>query len=71
MGEVEAANPVIPSKATVAPQLVDASPDTTLEIEGFSWLQKGLFFLVVFACVFAYLRVNTKKDKRYLEKSMA
>ena len=40
-------------------------------VDGFSWLQKGLFFAVIVGIVVAYLRMNKRKASRYTEKSLA
>jgi hypothetical protein len=40
------------------------------EAEGYSAMQKGLFFVVILACVALYLRVTAKKANRVPEKSM-
>lgn len=37
---------------------------------GYSVLQKGFFFAAILGCIVVYLRINSKKDKRYSEKSM-
>lgn len=59
-----------------------SKPATTLEMseadrmklgnigEGYSLMQKGLFLFVILACVAVYLRMTSKKQKRYPEKSM-
>ena len=45
--------------------------DHTAE-EGYTLLQKGLFFAVILGCVAVYLRMSSKKGQgRYREKSMA
>jgi hypothetical protein len=51
-----------------------ASEHTQIESEsadGFSWVQKGLFFAVIVGIVVAYLRMNKRKTSRYAEKSLA
>lgn len=59
-----------------------SNPPTPLEIpeddyirlnnmsEGYSLIQKGLFFVVILSCVAIYLRLTSKKQKPFPEKSM-
>jgi len=74
MGEVSAtsaSDPKTSLKSAVVPPVINAEATTALENEGFSWLQKGLFFSIILGCVVAYFRRNTKTEKRYLaEKSL-
>jgi len=58
--------------ATTIPIVGSAETDMTTE-EGFSILQKGLFFMTILGCVAFYIRMNNNKKgtKRYAEKSMA
>jgi hypothetical protein len=47
--------------------------DHTAE-EGFTLMQKGLFFAVILGCVVIYLRVSSRRgqqQERYREKSLA
>jgi hypothetical protein len=56
---------------TKIPTIVEPVSDVVAK-EGFSLLQKGLFFMVILGCVAAYLRMGkSKKEKRFQEKSMA
>lgn len=74
MEEVESAKTDAASSEATSPvpAFIAATPESiNLETEGFSWLQKGLFLGVILGCVAAYIRMNSKKDKRYAEKSMA
>jgi len=45
-------------------------PEEETSSEGFTILQKGLFFAVILGCIAAYLRMSNKKNTRYREKSM-
>lgn len=66
--EVPIANTSAPAKI---PTIVEPVSDVVAK-EGFSLLQKGLFFMVILGCVAAYLRNGGgKKEKRFQEKSMA
>jgi hypothetical protein len=51
---------------------IPAADQTKLEqiAEGYSIMQKGLFFVVILSCVAIYLRITGKKEKRFAEKSM-
>lgn len=73
MEEVEekpATSSVAAAAPTAIPVVGSADLDTTSE-EGFSILQKGLFFAVIVGCVVVYSRMNSKKGRHYSEKSMA
>lgn len=48
----------------------EAEGEAAGEAEGYSVMQKGLFFVVILACVALYLRVTAKKANRVPEKSM-
>jgi hypothetical protein len=48
----------------------DVTPEHEISAEGYSILQKGLFLAVILGCVVVYLRMSSKKDRRYREKSM-
>jgi len=67
--------PSTPTTSTIAPPST-SKPSTHVESEydnlseGYSVLQKGLFFFAILGCIVVYLRMNKKKDKRYREKSM-
>jgi hypothetical protein len=39
-------------------------------VEGYSILQKGLFLAVILGCVAGYLRMNQKRGKQFMEKSI-
>jgi hypothetical protein len=54
---------------TEIPKVGNAHVDHTAE-EGFGLVQKGLFFAVILGCVALYIRASTKKEKRFMEKSM-
>lgn len=41
------------------------------DAEGFSVMQKGLFFAVIIGCVAMYIKVRGRKSKRFAVKSMA
>lgn len=56
--------PVIPSTP-----IIDAE-DAEAE-EGYSVLQKGVFFAFIIGCVVVYVRMSSKRTKRFTEKSMA
>jgi hypothetical protein len=73
----EADDTPITSVGTPAPTnelpTVGQSPiyDHTAE-EGYTLIQKGLFFAVILGCFAVYLRMSSKKGQgRYREKSMA
>jgi len=55
---------------TKIPTIVEPVSDVVAK-EGFTLLQKGLFFMVILGCVAVYLRMGNKKGKRFQEKSMA
>ncbi|KAK6585778.1 hypothetical protein PZA11_000835 [Diplocarpon coronariae] len=52
---------------------VFSTPDTESEGQeaGYSLMQKGLFFAVILGCVASWMKIRSKKGKRYAEKSMA
>lgn len=56
---------------TKVPVVVMAPNTGASSVEGYSILQKGLFLAVILGCVAGYLRMNQKRDKRFMEKSMA
>jgi len=67
-----------PAPSTTTPALtlptvpVVGSPITNdVAEESYSILQKGLFLAVILGCVAVYLRMNNKKGKKYVEKSLA
>ena len=61
-----------PAKTAVVPPVVAVPETDAIDAgAGYSVLQKGLFLVVILGCVAAYLRMNSKKGKRYQEKSMA
>jgi len=63
---------VAPVSSTSAPAVVSPVDATDFSAaEGFTILQKGLFFAVILGCVAAYLKMGSKKQKRFQEKSMA
>jgi len=53
------------------PEVVTPAVTTQASEEGYSIVQKGLFFGVLVGCFAAYLRVNSRSYKRSMEKSMA
>jgi hypothetical protein len=70
-GQGEAAEiPISNSEPTKIPTIVEPVSDVVVK-ESFTLLQKGLFFLVILGCVAAYMRMGSKKEKRFQEKSMA
>jgi len=71
-GESEPAEvPIVDtSTPTKIPTIVEPVSDVVIK-ESYSLLQKGLFFMVILGCVAAYLRMGSKKEKRFQEKSMA
>lgn len=72
-GAEEVDDTTAPAKSNPAttPEM-SAADLTKLEniAEGYSAMQKGLFFVVILSCVALYVRVTSKKAKRYPEKSM-
>jgi hypothetical protein len=69
--EVPIAIPTTPASSTIVPPVVVPVKDA-VTAEGFTLLQKGLFFAVILGCVAVYLRMSgSKKEKRFQEKSMA
>jgi hypothetical protein len=56
---------------TKVPVVIMAPNTEASSVEGYSILQKGLFLAVILGCVAGYLRMNQKRDKRFMEKSMA
>ena len=70
--------PVVQTPSTTAPaSTLPTVPNVGSPItddiaeESYSILQKGLFLAVILGCVAVYLRMNNKKGKQYVEKSMA
>lgn len=62
------AAPVVP----VVPVIPTTPKEDAEAAEGYSVLQKGLFFTVIMGCVVAYLKMTNKNVKRrFTEKSMA
>jgi len=59
----EAAIPVIP--------VVGSSEVDFTGTEGYSLLQKGLFFGVILGCMMVYMRMSRKRGRGYEEKSLA
>jgi len=55
------------STATAAVVIVSSEASS----EGFSILQKGLFLAVILGCVAVCLRMNNKRERQFLQKSMA
>jgi len=52
--------------------VISTTPKVDVEAgEGYSVLQKGLFFAVILGCVVAYVKMSNKRTKRFAEKSMA
>jgi len=60
-----------PAKTAAAAHGHEHSQTESESADGFTWLQKGLFFAVIVGIVVAYLRMNKRKGSRYTEKSMA
>ncbi len=59
-------------KTAVVPPVVDVpETDASGESAEYTLLQKGLFLAVILGCVAVWMKVNSKKAKRYPEKSMA
>ena len=56
---------------TKVPVVIVAPNTEVSSAEGYTILQKGLFLAVILGCVAVYLRMNHKRDKRFMEKSMA
>jgi hypothetical protein len=75
-GEEEKQTPISAGGAA-APAKTEAAhaheqPHTESEsADGFTWMQKGLFFAVIVGIVVAYLRMNKRRASRYTEKSLA
>ena len=70
MSETETAAPASTTTIATIPVVGEAEIDTT-QVEGFSVVQKGLFLAVILGCVAVYIRMNSKKGRKYTEKSMA
>ena len=71
MGEVD--DKLAPAKSNPETTLdMPAADRTKLEniAEGYSVLQKGLFFVVILSCVALYIRTTGKKAKRFPGKNM-
>lgn len=47
------------------------SGNDSKSIDGYTWVQKGLFFAVVAGVIVAYFRMNKKPSSRYADKSLA
>jgi hypothetical protein len=62
--------PISESNPSKVPTIVEPVSDVVVK-ESFTLLQKGLFFMVILGCVAAYMRMGSKKEKRFQEKSMA
>jgi len=60
----------VPASTAVVPHVVAPVSDV-IAAEGFTLLQKGLFLAVILGCVAVYMRMGSKKEKRFQEKSMA
>ncbi len=63
--KTEAAAPVVP----VIPSTPEINADADAA-EGYSILQKGVFFAFIMGVFVVYLRMSNKKSKRFMEKSM-
>ncbi|RDW67649.1 peptidyl-prolyl cis-trans isomerase-2 [Coleophoma cylindrospora] len=63
--EPEAVTPVTP--AAQNPEVIEELDSE----DGFSIMQKGLFFAVIVGCFAMYMKINGRKNKRYNDKSMA
>lgn len=48
----------------------DLDLDHTVSSEGYSLLQKGLFFAFIMGCILVYLRMNGKKERYRRDKSL-
>jgi hypothetical protein len=59
-----------PASTAVVPPVVAPVSDVAAA-EGFTLLHKGLFLAVILGCVAVYMRISSKKEKRFEEKSMA
>jgi len=60
----------VPASTGAVPHVVAPVSDV-VAAEGFTLLQKGLFLAVILGCVAVYMRMGSKKEKRFDEKSMA
>jgi hypothetical protein len=56
----------VPIIATI-PTVVDPVSDAVIK-ESWSLLRKGLFFVAILGCVYAYLRIKENKKKSDLKK---
>lgn len=63
-------SPAGPASTAVVPPVVAPVSDD-VAAEGFTLLQKGLFLAVILGCVAVYMRMTSKKEKTFQEKSMA
>jgi len=63
--EPETPEPVETETETKEPAAIEYLEDGSSE-DGYSVLQKGLFFVVIIGCVAMYIRMSNKKNKRYL-----
>jgi len=61
----------VPTPTTVAPIIVAALEESATDAEIYSVVEKALFFAAVLGCVGVYMRMNSKKDKKFGEKSIA
>jgi len=55
---------------TAALHVMPAADASEAEAES-NIMQKGLFLVVILGCVAVYIRINTKKNKQFQEKSIA
>lgn len=67
-----------PAEATAVPTSTASTVvPTTVPVEEFesaaefSLLQKGLFFAVIVGCIVVYMRMTSRKGRRFQEKSLA
>ncbi|PBP21223.1 peptidyl-prolyl cis-trans isomerase B [Diplocarpon rosae] len=77
MEEADDAAPASPSapassaETASTPAVATPEIDTESQEAGYSLLQKGLFFAVILGCVAAWMKLGSKKGKRYPVKSLA
>lgn len=64
--EPEISEPVETEPEAEEPAVIEDLEDDASEEDGYSVLQKGLFFAVIIGCVAVYIRMSAKKTKRYL-----
>lgn len=62
--KTETAAPAVP--------VIPTTPKVDVEAgEGYSLVQKALFFAVILGCVVAYMKMSNKRTRRFTDKSMA